>query len=344
MAGLGRLSKFPPEILGHILDELCVHHVCGLPDMSHGHRLDDKRVSVKALYGLCRASKQLNQLTAWRLYHSLPGWITQSRWMLIARTLIKRSDLAAHVRHLYLTEVAYPPSKIEPEVVDYCTEKIMALGPGALLNADMDSPADDAFLPNGMTEYDAAIALMPSLCPNLSTVVFTASRFGSAFLLCTPDSTPLLSDVKVTHWDTEGSYDIGYLSLLFEAAPNIKMLRLLQACCHKPMEDYAMLEYLTDLHLEYCCMPKDGLDNMLSSLCPNLRRLEYRCGGALYGDEQFGPQEAATAVIEHAPDLEEFELRLGSWVDIGEFTEDDTREAKRMLEEHGIECKFTVYV
>jgi hypothetical protein len=343
MAGLGRLSKFPPEILEHILDGLCLHHVHGLPEYVGAYEAPAEMGSFKGLAGLCRASKQLNQLTTWRLYHSLTSSITRSRWMLISRTLIERSDLAALVRHLHLENVAYTQgckAPYEPEVVDYYAEQIKALGPDAGLHAD--SLTEDTALPNVMTQYDAAIALMPRLCPNLSTVVFTASASASAFRLCPPDSMPFLSDVQVAHWDTEGGYDLALLEPLFEAAPNIKLLRMLQARCSRPLEDYSMLEHLTDLHLLYCYIPGDHLANMLSSLCPNLRRLEYACGGPLYGNEQFGPKEAAAAVLEHTPDLQKFELDLMHWMDFDDVAEDEAREAKKTLEQRGVKCRFMV--
>jgi hypothetical protein len=354
MAGLRQLSKFPPELIEKILDGLCVHHIHSLREHEDkftwsmdfnplGRRLWTEPSSLTGLASLCRASKQLNQLATWRLYHTLVAPESALSWLLLARTLIERRDLAALVRHFYLDHLRMPedPSLFPPEVMAYYAEQV-ALVPDAGLNETSLTEPDESD-PYGVSQYDAALALMASLCPNLSTggfVAGAASGNPSTFTLCPPATMLPLREVQVAHWDTECGFDLSLLTPLFRAAPNLRLLRLIQVGCDEPLEEGLRLEHLTDLELPCSCNSADELVRMLR-LCPNLRRLQYVCGGALYGDEQFSPQQAVAAVLEHAPNLQTFELDLMDGLGMEDFDEEDVREAKEALEQRGIECKFT---
>jgi hypothetical protein len=348
MGGPGQLSKLPPEILEQVLDGLCVHHVHDIRDYvdewsfepyeSPGHQYKDVTASFTGLASLCRASKYINQLTTWRLYHSLINRNTFLGWGLIARTLIRRKDLAALVRHLsveYL-EKRSDNSLLPPEVLSYFAEQV-AVTPDAGLKADRLTMSD-----YGDSANEAAAALLTSLCPNLLTAKFSSPLnldIRVALGLCPPGSLRSLRDVQILHSDTERPDGFNLLAFapLLRAAPNITLLRLIQAGCPQPPEGL-MPENVTDLELLSSCMSGDELAHILR-LCPNVQHLQYVRRRDLYDDEQFDlneqfdPNDVVAIVVEHAPKLRRFEMDLTDWlgVDMDGWDDDDMLDAKWAL-------------
>ncbi|KAH6612839.1 hypothetical protein B0J18DRAFT_441228 [Chaetomium sp. MPI-SDFR-AT-0129] len=343
MGGLGQLSKLPPELLDLILDWLCLHHVHDLQDFvgerffelyqSLSDQYNDETASFAGLGSLCRASKYLNQLTTWRLYHSLIGRKTPFVWALIARTLIRRKDLAALVRHLSVESLEKPSDQcfLPPEVESYFAEQV-ALTPDVGLRAD------------SLTSSEAAAALLTSLCPNLLTAEFASPMdpgLPVALGLCPPGPLGSLRDVQISHPDRKLRFDLSVFARLFRDVPDIRLLRLIRASCSQPLEEGLKLENVTDLELLSSCMAGDDFAHILR-LCPNVQRLTYVCGA--YGDDQFNPHEAAAIVLEHSPKLQRFELDLAAPCP-GEhqWDEDDIVEAQGVLERsRAVECVFWV--
>ncbi|KAK4142202.1 uncharacterized protein C8A04DRAFT_30159 [Dichotomopilus funicola] len=348
MGGLGQLSKLPPEILDLILDWLCLHHVHDLqvyvgersfePYKSPSHQHDDVRASFTGLASLCRASKYLNQLTTWRLYHSLIEQKTNLGWARLARTLIRRKDLAALVRHLFVEfqEKRSYHSFLPPEVNSYFAEQV-ALTPGVGLKADSLTRSELAD-----TASEPAAALLTSLCPNLLTAKFASPMdpgLPVALGLSPPGSLASLRDVQILHLDPEFTFDLSVYTRFFRAAPNIRLLRLLQVICSQPLEEGLGLENVTDLELLISCMAGDDLAHILR-LCPNVQRLTYVCG-PLYEVDQFNPREAVAMVLEHSPKIQRFELDLAARLGYDDWDEDDMLAAKGVLERNrAVECDF----
>jgi hypothetical protein len=354
MGGPGRLSRLPPEILDQILDGLCIHHVHDLRDYDEQgawkwnlyklarQQYKDVAACITGLASLCRASKYLNHLTTWRLYHSLIDMKTILGWALLARTLIRRRDLAALVKHLSVDflEKSNDDSFLPPEVESYFATQV-ALTPDVGLKTDS---LTRSVLCDSASE--AAAALLTSLCPNLSTAKFASPAdpdLPTALGLCPPGSLQFLRDVRMSHCDPElgHGFDLAVFARLFRAAPNITFLRLIQAGCPQPLEEDLKLESVTDLELLVSCMSGDELAHILR-LCPNVLHLQYVCGGPLSGDEQFTPDEAVAIVLEHVPKLRRFDLDLTHWLGEDRWDEDDMLEAKGVLERsRAVECVFT---
>ncbi|KAK4126777.1 hypothetical protein N657DRAFT_677511 [Parathielavia appendiculata] len=97
-------------------------------------------------------------------------------------------------------------------------------------------------------------------------------------------------------WLSHGAsgYELEHVFPLSRAAPKFTLLRLFMAGCCGPLDAGLRLEQLA---------------------------------------EQFGPGEAVAAVLEHTPNLKEFDLDLCAWMDLTkkDFTEDDMRQAKLVL-------------
>ena len=150
-----------------------------------------------------------------------------------------------------------------------------------------------------------------------------------------------MRDVQISHSDPEQElgFDLSFFARLFRAAPNIRLLRLIQAGCSQPLEEGLKLENVMDLELLSSCMSGDDLAHILR-LGPNVQRLQYVCG-PLYEDDQFDPHEAVAIVLEHSPKLQRFELDLSNWLGYDHWDEDDILEAKAVLERNrAVECVF----
>ncbi|EAQ88580.1 predicted protein [Chaetomium globosum CBS 148.51] len=259
-------------------------------------------------------------------------------WALIARTLIRRKDLAALVRHISVEyqEKHSDHSFLPPEVESYFAEQV-ALTPDVGLKADSLTRSELAD-----SASDAAAALLTSLCPNLLTAKFASlidPGLPVALGLCPPGSLRSLRDVQILHSDPELGFDLLVFARLFHATPNIRLLRLIQASCSQRLEEGLKLENVTDLELLSSCMSGDDLAHILR-LCPNVQRLQYVCG-PLYEYDQFTPHEAVTIVLEHSPKLQRFELDLTDWLGYDHWDEGDILEAKGVLERNrAVECVF----
>ncbi|KAK4246605.1 hypothetical protein C7999DRAFT_15312 [Corynascus novoguineensis] len=347
MPGSDCLSNLPLELIEQILDELCHHHIYDLQDAGDScsryepsyYRQHKDESAILGLAGLCRASKHFNRLATWRLYHTLTWPKTGSRWPLIARTLIERRDLAQLVRHLSLDFYESPRNPALPSEVILWYSQQIALFPDGDLYADSltNRSSSSDFEP---TQRDAAIALLTSLCSNLSTLDIVPFKFATAFAFCPPASVLTLRDVEAYDWH---GFELKTLSSLFHAAPHLRLLRCRSVDPTKPVDTGLRLEHLTDLDLQNCCCSNIELVHILR-MCPNLERLQYKNGGVKsfqpYGYEQFRPHEAVSAIREHAVLLRTFELCLDQAFELGDFDKKDMDEAELALSHHGIECRF----
>lgn len=356
-----KFRNLPMELVEKVLDELCIHHIQHLRDHSlegpsalapYKNLLEKNTAeasSIAALGALCQTSKQFQELTTWRLYHTLGRLTISSKWWLVARTLSTRRDLGGLVRHLILHDLTVPKVPLPVEVTAYFAGQVAI---ARTIDPDMDftegtlaEEHDVIFDENNMCS--AHLAVMTGLCPNLETLDVETCGRATAFAFCQPASMPSLRSIRVFYYDTEGGYDLTAVEPLFRAAPNLNLLRCETTGCGSELPAGLKLEHLTTLELQQCVMNAGEFAHILR-LCPNLRMLVYDGGGACQGDEQFTPQEAAEAVLALTPKLRSFSLNLCEWADTGfnledGFEEEDMIEAKEMLEERrGIECKWTI--
>lgn len=234
-------------------------------------------------------------------------------------------------------------SLLPPAVRTWYVEHLAQAPDTSGLYADSLTKGDPSFS-DGAVDF-AAVALLTSLCPKLSTLNFTQYQHATAFAFCAPASVLSLRDVEASYWDTEGGFDLELLAPLFRAAPNLRSLRLAQVGCEEPLDKGLRLDYLMDLDMYSCCIPGDELIHIIR-LCPNLKRLRYECGGACYGEEQFGPLEAANIILEHAISLRTVELCLDDMDQFSDGYEDlkeNEDQARLVLARHRIEYKPVYY-
>ena len=300
------------------------------------------------LASLCQASRQFNQLATRNLYHTIYEYVFESKWWLLARTLIARRDLAGLVKRLELTdpdrtELVPHSGFLPPEVTTYYASQF-ALAANAGPTAG--PAAGDLTCPDTKGKSFPAIAsLLASLCPNLETLQCLGYSDTVAYTFCPPASLPALQRLvvrlDVLLRDDCEKFELDAVFSLFWAAPNIKSLDLngftdlYNGCVQVP--DGLRLENVTYLGADFCDMSTDTLINLFL-LCPNLQHLDGSSG--LSG---IRPQDVVHAVLAHAPSLTElsFEFNLECWRhEWGsgpeeEFPEYDLQETKQLLDASG---------
>ncbi|KAK5651661.1 hypothetical protein OQA88_11836 [Cercophora sp. LCS_1] len=351
MKGGNALARLPQELLEQVVQEVeadpCDHatvaagyrhflHMNELPPglftpaQARSWMREKGAFSTNGLASLCLVSRQLNQLANPRLYRNLDSFHTNTGWYLLARTLVTRRDLASLVRHLDVDELEVPEDLLPlpiPEVAAYYADQ-------AALVPDPSLPADGITSSDYEEVLEAATAIMASLCPNLETLdcrtYCVSDRDGLMCGLCMPASMPNLQVLALTHYDSMYGFDLGELSSLLRAAPNLTTLHLEQAAAGG-LPDDLKLEKVTFVNMRGTI--HDGDLIALLRLCPNAEELQYECIGPCFGEDQFGPREAVDAVVTHAPRLKVFGLDLYRWNDMDvDFNTENMRAAKRMLE------------
>jgi hypothetical protein len=338
------LASFPNELIEQILHALCVNHFqndsfrgFGCLDDIQPPKFQDQISGLAALASLCRVSKYFRDLATWRLYHTLiPGSRVIPKWWLLTHTLITQPHLAALVHHLILDDIAILPGlPVLPwEVTTHFIERATLASPDA-------TPFTESLADHSSESHTAtATALMSSLCPSLETLRCVVHSSNINLALCTPASLPALRALGVCHWDTAYSFSIDDALPLLRAAPNLTHLRFVQPSGSAP--ESVRLQHVVMLELRSACIEEAELTSILR-MCPNVERLHYECGGPLFGDKQFGPEEAVEALREHAPWVREFELDLVQWDDLVEFTVEDMQAARAVLSEAGVVCRFAMF-
>ncbi|KAK1756739.1 hypothetical protein QBC47DRAFT_359242 [Echria macrotheca] len=378
MSGLGTLSKFPREILDAILDELCAHHVHTLlspadpdPGEPQIHSETATRSCTAALASLCCTSKSLSHLNTWRLYRTLTdAAVPGTRWALLARTLIGRPDLASLVSHFSVNNIDLisDPSEMPEEVTAYYLEMLRTTRVQSPVFLSRQTLVGKAEQHDGkcLCQVNSTRSLLHSLFPALRTMKYALwVQYGYTHgLLSFPaGSLPSLREVELYDiGGRRGEYDFAFLyevGGLFQAAPEIEYLRIRHSylsdvivhicwdhdkdkCTKRKINKVTRLEILA-------CWHKDGdLEHSLQ-VVPNVETLVYRPREADdMMDEVVNPVEMGLAILKVAPKLKRFELAL--WYGRGCFDDEhdrngyasSLREAKRVLEDNGIECDFSM--
>ncbi|SPN99143.1 uncharacterized protein DNG_02178 [Cephalotrichum gorgonifer] len=245
---------------------------------------------LRTLAAFCLTSRWANSLATPHLYHRP----TCARWPLLARTLILRPDLAARVTHLCVEDwPGVAGDTLPPEVLSYWGDMVQNL-----TGDDTEVDPDDPELMN------VGLDLLLPLCPNLEELD-TVLDNADAFTFAQPGSLRSLRALAVTYADTEGGLDLGELSPLAAAAPNLS--KILGHQVGGAVELHATFANVTHVCLDWSTLGPDCLRNILRA-CPRLGSFEFRAGGCSFGDEQFTPLEAQDAIVELAPRLKSLAL------------------------------------
>ena len=345
-------TRLPAETIDMILDLFCAHHVkwrkLVWPAAKDASEAAMEKADFAVLAALCRVNRRFNGLATPRLYHSLTNSMTASKWLLIARTLIVRPELADLVRHLTLLDdlKASHIHKLYPgEVLDYFAEKAAEF-PALLLMPQSHNLVLSLWMGGWGSgrQIDGPLAIMTSLCRKIETLDCIAYNYASVFAFCSPSSVESLratfGRAIANGWN--GPLSLKYLVPLVQAAPKLELLRIERT---NEVDRYGYVEQLqsvTTLELRLCYMDIEDLATTLRAF-PKLVKLAYQCPTAPpMGAGQFSPQEVVGCVLEHAPNLKEFELNIESYTQYQTFSKSDIQDAKRALESHGIRCEFIV--
>ncbi|KAB5576156.1 hypothetical protein GE09DRAFT_1281867 [Coniochaeta sp. 2T2.1] len=355
-------ARLPPEILHEIIESLCLH--CGQPAAEEWRYVDEHRWGheedrrVSALASLCLTSKAMSDIATRHLYHCPPP----EKWSLLARTLITSPDKAEHVRDLRCGQFDWPKDEvlIPDEVRAYYQERVEAYTP--VVDADGDFDRERFFRDynlaaevhgEGWKYYNDIVALdiVASLCPDVERLEATLGYFDT-FFFCAPNSMTALKHVDFRHYDTENGVHLTNIAALFRAAPNITSMRLYALAMEnsgddddddgdgEPIEDLKFtLRHVKTIDTEHSAVGAGALGAILRA-CPSLKALNYSAGGPCVGFCQFTARQAKNMILQHAKNLESFQLDMRD--DVWRDDEDDggLDDAKEGLASRGIQFSY----
>lgn len=236
---------------------------------------DDEKLRILALAALCLTSRQLSALAMPHLYHRP----TCSQWPLLARTLVAHPELGRRVRHLCTRDWISPDEAL--------------LGPSAAFPPELMRNRDGEDTANG------ALELLLPLCPRIEELDAIRHHWETFSSLTGARPLSELTSVALTHWDTEGGFDLAKSAPLAVAAPNISALVGWQV---DSCNGRAPFDNVTYLRLGQSTISADHLRSALLS-CPRLESLVYSAGGSTVGYEQLTPLEMQDSLVENAPHL-----------------------------------------
>lgn len=373
-------KDLPFEVVVRIAETLCLH--CTAPPLcacasrcNHtlrdyisftGISIEEARVArIRALGALCLTSRHLRDAAVPHLYHCPYA----QRWPFLVRTLLRRPDLARHVKTLHLPDRPGKTHALPPQVAHYFRTQVatylatlpdeasrsdflygLADDARNILDGDSGRNGDD--IDGGLGDRDGLegvdeFSLVASLCPRVELVkAVDACGTGPLFIFgdgASPVSSvgglPYLHTVELAHWDDEGGVSLSQLVPLFKAAPNLRVLR-----CYSLSDEGnggelgVTMEKMREVELLNSAMSAEAL-RLLLGACPRLEVFKYQAGGALVGDEQFHPGEARDLVLEHGRRLKKVVLdSIDLWE---EWWEEDTQEVVQLFRAKGVEFQIT---
>ncbi|KAF6808492.1 hypothetical protein CSOJ01_07535 [Colletotrichum sojae] len=291
---MSSVLDFPLPIVEDIVKFLCPHCYPSHAQGQHCHhpacpsRPNDCE-SQAALASLCRTNRLLNYIATPLLYHTpFCGYRLKAQQHVAETILDARPELAQHVKSVHLEQYDFDESRLSGEV----GELIESVSGRLEAVADVDRSSTPYFL-----------ALIAGSCTNMEELCILAhDGEQSPVPFSAPGSLPKLDRLAVSHWDTEGGFDLSRLRDLLAAAPNITSL------------------FADDLRI-------------LLSQCPNLERFSYHIGDACVTLEGWPTAREVQDVISHtSPGLKHLRLGVGDGVfDLNEATEEDTLRSLKLL-------------
>ncbi|KAJ4302566.1 hypothetical protein N0V88_002716 [Collariella sp. IMI 366227] len=302
------------------------HLVPPLPPPSNRHPdsedIKPSRVHSSILASLALTSHRLHALVTPILYHR-PA---TSRWWLLARTLLARPDLAAHVRHLSLPddhEWLEDEADAGEEVVAYWKTTLAAYIASLPPGGHVSNFAPERRLAESSEDY--AMPVVASLCPKVECIEAVVG----------------LRILALAHADTEMGIGLEALAVLASAAPGLEVLRGkciadegMRAGTGSPGWGGAMAN-VREVEMQWSAVSADSL-KVLMRACPKMETLVYHAGGSMVGDVQFDPDEVRDVLLERAGTLKKVALELGESEWMG-WDEPEEREIVEQFQQKGIE-------
>ncbi|KAK4902213.1 hypothetical protein LTR27_001116 [Elasticomyces elasticus] len=302
------MSTLPEELLQHVFSYL---HLSGEP---RARNQDKVRLSTMASISL--ANRMCYRVVKPHMYHTLilEDYDHTARRRNILRTLLQDADTGSLVQLFYAgswsLEVDYENTTWQPEPVpdDLKRDALFAL--------------DGAGLPTSLRDHlrlqlargveDAEIALLLLLVPNIRLLDISVSfHVKESLAMSVIQQGPLqhLSEVKVSHSDTEGSSSIDGLVALLRL-PALDTFRGRMIDCNS--ESSTLLEpirsTLKRVFFNMSLLDAVGLQRLLVA-CPDLETLSVHWGSATVGDSSIEYRAIGQALRNHGTKLKNLHLK-----------------------------------
>ncbi|KAK4187762.1 hypothetical protein QBC35DRAFT_551019 [Podospora australis] len=312
-------QDLPVEILFPIVESLCHHG--GTTDPSEeenvnfnfsgdweGNIEDRLHANTSTLISLCLTSRLLNAIATPHLYH----WPHPRKWWLLARTLIiRKHDLARHVRHLDLFNIA--PLVMEntpcPPAVEACYRDRVESLRDRLTSDENTDPHFAKYEKGGLETMDRnlPISFLVTLCPNLESIYATIDC-DDFFIFSPPNTMPHLRKVVLSYWDTKYGIIFPWLGGLSRAAPNIESMILTKIVHAHPFDERKFsLEKVRSLDLRETTPMQVDILVRINKILPNLEMSRFHLNGRDLLSTwriQFSPQQLIDATLLHAQSLQ----------------------------------------
>jgi len=239
---------------------------------------------LSTLWSLCLTSRHFNDIATRHLYHCPFGAHDADTWWLLARTLISRPDIAAHVRELHLHKFHELEEPAPPrEISDLFASGLLVRNGHSGRTPPSASDEQRWTLPRLMRgEPASCIDLMINVCPNLETLEATVDIFDDAkwyyiplFTFCQPQSMPALRNLTIIPKKIRDGMSFDYILDLLKAAPYLASI-----CCSGLTSCDGLgfeLCHVTSLDLKSSAIDDDSLADIFRSF-PNLETFSYQSG------------------------------------------------------------------
>ncbi|KAF6815507.1 hypothetical protein CMUS01_12426 [Colletotrichum musicola] len=318
---MSSLLDFPLPIVEDIVKFLCPHCYPARVRDQHCHHpacpsRPNDREGQAALASLRRTNRLLNYIATPLLYHTpFCGYRLKAQQNVAETILDARAELAQHVKSVHLDQSDFAESLLSGgvnELIEKAAGRLEAV-------ADVDRSWTPYFL-----------ALIAGTCTNMEELCILAhDGEQSPVPFSAPGSLPKLERLAVSHWDTEGGFDISSLRDLFAAAPNITSLSV---CNMVSIQPGMNMQNMKEINLYNTVLEADELRILLEQ-CPKLEQFNFHISDACVTLEGWPTAREVQDVISHtSPGLKHLRLEVGEGVfDLNEATEEDTLRSLKLL-------------
>ncbi|KAK4957501.1 hypothetical protein LTR10_005466 [Elasticomyces elasticus] len=302
------MSTLPEELLQHVFSHL---HLSGEP-----RARNEDRIRLSTLASISLANRTCYRVVKPHMYHTLilEDYYHTTRRRDFLRTLVQNPDTGSLVQLFYAgswsVEADYENTTWQPEPVpdDLKREALVAL--------------DGAELPTSLRDHlrlalargieDAEIALLLLLISNLRLLDISASFHAKDSLaMSVIQHRPLqhLSEVKVSHSDTEGSSSMdGSVALLQLPALNTFRGRMIDCNSESSALLAPIRSTLKRAFFTMSLLDAVGLQRLLVA-CPDLETLSVHWGSATVGISSIEYALFGQALRDHGKRLKNLHLK-----------------------------------
>ncbi|KAM0437832.1 hypothetical protein ACHAPT_002197 [Fusarium lateritium] len=297
------LCNLPCEIQLLICTHLCIHCSGGTQAFDRWAGDDDNQQTLLALSQTSRLFHHLAQPVAFHRFQYVPSEWQSNAFVKFVRTLVKRPDLAGHVKEL---------CQHHYEVGNWRSEHDFEMLKVTARHLGMDSEEDGEFesaLEQDVSPYKFCMELLIALLPNLEALHLLVEDKGTEKTTYTYlrrrlkklGSGGTLKRLRRLIIDTDSNWGAYFtnpvVGVMHQVAPHLEELVLRRNMGFKSMDMAhrnlgimfsGTTQYIRTLNLHRCALSNDPLStsflDLLVKHAPRLERFSYRSQESFFGE------------------------------------------------------------